>query len=144
MIFEQLGVLIHFHIAMNTITRIFTLFLAFHILNFSLDIPSYDLSSSDSKIDAHGNPIDFECNDEIESILELVIETALEQDDFFPDTEEADSQTESFLKKVDWITHSFWLKFSFIENIYTCSEFVTYTVQFQNLSQDISSPPPKI
>jgi hypothetical protein len=82
--------------------------------------------------------------DEIESILELVIETALEQDDFFPDTEETNSQTESFLKKVDWITHSFILHFSFFENIYTSSDFITYALSIKELSQDISPPPPKI
>ena len=135
--------LIDFYPTMNIRIRIFILFLAFHILNFSLDIPSYDLSSSDLKTDKYGNHLNFE-QDEIESIMELVIETALQQDDFFPDTEENDSQTESFLKKVDWITHSFLFKFSFIENIYTSSEFVTYTVQLQNLSKDISPPPPKI
>ena len=128
---------------MNTYTRIFTLFLAFHILNFSLDIPSYDLSSSDIKTDKYGNHPNFE-QDEIESIMELVIETALQQNDFFPNTEENDAQNDSCLNKVDWIFHFFLLKFSFFEHIYTSSDFVTYTVQLQNLSQDISPPPPKI
>lgn len=128
---------------MSIYTRIFSIFLAFHILNFSLDIPSYDLSSSDLKTDKYGNHLNFE-QDEIESITELVIETALQQTDFFPDTEENDSQNDSHLKKMDWIFHSFLLKFSSIENSYTSSDFVTYTVQLTNLSEDISPPPPKI
>lgn len=126
---------------MNIITRTFTLFLALHIFNFSLDMPSY--SSSNYGTQNQSTNLDRN-QDEIESILELVIETALEQDDFFPDTEETNSQTESFLKKVDWITHSFILHFSFFENIYTSSDFITYALSIKELSQDISPPPPKI
>jgi len=132
-----------FFLVMSPSIRIITFFLAFHILNFSLDIPSYNLPANLIKTEKHTNHSVFE-EDEIESILELVIETALEENDFFPDTEEADSQSDSFLKKVDWITHSFLLKFSFFENIYSSSDFVTYTLQIEDLSQDISSPPPKV
>jgi hypothetical protein len=126
---------------MNIIIRTFTLFLAVHILNFSLDIPSYN--SSNHLTHNQSNHLNTE-QDDIESILELVIETALEQNDFFPDTEETNSQTESFLKKVDWITHSFLLKFSCFESIYTSSDFVTYMLHIKDFSQDISPPPPKI
>ncbi|WP_338792690.1 hypothetical protein V9L05_13695 [Bernardetia sp. Wsw4-3y2] len=125
---------------MSTSIRIITFFLALHILNFSLDMPSYN---SSTYLTQNQNTNWESEQDEIESILELVIETVLEQNDFFPDTEEADSQTESFSKKVDWITHSFLLKFSFFENLYTSSNFVLYKLQIREISQDILPPPPK-
>ncbi len=128
---------------MNLSIRIVTFFLAFHILNFSLDIPSYNSPNNSIKTEKHDNSFSIQ-QDEIESILELVIEIALEEDDFFPDTEETDSQNDSFQKKADWIIHSFLLNFSFFENIYTSFGFVIYTLQIKNLTQDISSPPPKV
>ncbi|WP_291725899.1 hypothetical protein [Bernardetia sp.] len=126
---------------MSISLRIFTFLLAFHILNFSLDIPSYH-SSTNNRVNGSELATEFE-QDEIESIMELVVETALQESDFFPDTEENNSP-DHLLKKVDWIVQGFTFDFSLFQDTFFLSHFTSYTQKPKDVAKDILPPPPKV